>query len=374
MFIKESDIIIEGTIKFMTNLDDLNRIKILDSGKVAESIGFLSLQIRQVLDDSDSIKVPSDYHKVAKVVINGMGGSNIGVGILKAVFSDQLKIPVLLTPGYEVPAYVGADTLYIISSYSGGTEEPLSVYEEVKKRGAKIMAIVERGNSKLEKLINQDKLPAYVFKPTHNPSGQPRLGVGYSVFGITILLAKVGLLKIDVKAVESLIEALEFRNEELNPSAIEKNNVAKKIATKLFARQPILVASEFLTGNARALRNHFCETSKNFASYLSLPDLNHFAMEGLVNPLSNKNDLIFLFFDSALYHPRVQKRAELTKEVVKKNGIEAVEYKMTGTTKLEQAFEFLQLGCWVSFYLGMLNQVNPAEIKWVDWFKKKLEE
>jgi glucose/mannose-6-phosphate isomerase len=81
-----------------------------------------------------------------------------------------------------------------------------------------------------------------------------------------------------------------------------------------------------------------------------------------------------LFFDSSLYHPRVQRRAELTKEVVKKNGIEVAECKMTGSTKLEQAFEFLQLGCWISFYLGMLNQVNPVEIKWVDWFKKKLAE
>ncbi len=353
-------------------LDDYNRIKQLDSKKVAESISVLPLQIRQVLADAGSIKVPRAHGQVAKVVINGMGGSNIGVGILKAVMSDQLKVPVLVTPGYEVPAYVGPDTLYIISSYSGTTEEPLSVYAEVKKRGAKIMAIVESGTGDLQRMVVKDGLPGYVFKPAHNPCGQPRFGLGYSVFGIMMLLAKTGLIKVKTSEIEDLIEALEFRNEELKPQAAEKNNSAKKIAGKLFGRQTVLVAAEFLAGNARALRNQFCETSKNFASYLSLPDLNHFAMEGLANPAGNKQSMAFLFFDSALYHQRIRQRSELTKEVVKKNGIEVVEYQLTGSTKLEQAFEFLQLGSWVSFYLGMLNQVDPVEIRWVDWFKKRL--
>jgi glucose/mannose-6-phosphate isomerase len=357
----------------MIRLDDLDRIKKLDSGKVAESIAVLPLQIRQVIADAGSIKVPNSYNQVTEVVINGMGGSNIGVGILKSVFGDQLKVPVIITPGYEVPAYVGPDTLYIISSYSGTTEEPLSVYAEVKKRGAKIMAIAESGKGKLQDLIIKDKLPAYVFKPAHNPSGQPRYGLGYSVFGMMMLLAKAGLININEKEIEDLIEQLEYRNDGLKPQAEEKNNLAKKIASQLFSRQPILVSAEFLIGNMRAMRNQFCESSKNFASYLVLPDLNHFAMEGLVNPASNKQNLIFLFFDSSLYHPRVQKRAELTREVIKKNGIGAIDYKLTGATKLEQAFELLQLGSWISFYLGMLNQVNPVEIPWVDWFKKRLD-
>jgi glucose/mannose-6-phosphate isomerase len=95
-------------------------------------------------------------------------------------------------------------------------------------------------------------------------------------------------------------------------------------------------------------------------------------LEGLANPKKNKEDLIFVFFSSNFDHPRVQKRLKLTMEIVKKSHIRAVEYKLTGPTKLIQAFELLQFGSWVTFYLAMLNKINPSLIPSVDWFKKKL--
>ena len=95
-------------------------------------------------------------------------------------------------------------------------------------------------------------------------------------------------------------------------------------------------------------------------------------MEGLVNPKANSRALAFLFFDSKLYHPRVQKRAALTKQVVRKNGIPAIAHELRGETALAQAYELLQLGSWLSYYLGMLYDVDPVKIPWVDWFKKKL--
>jgi hypothetical protein len=73
-----------------------------------------------------------------------------------------------------------------------------------------------------------------------------------------------------------------------------------------------------------------------------------------------------------LYHPRVQKRARLTKEIVKKNGIPVISYELKGTTPLAQACELLQLGSWLSYYLGISYNVDPVKIPWVDWFKKKL--
>ena len=49
------------------------------------------------------------------------------------------------------------------------------------------------------------------------------------------------------------------------------------------------------------------------------------------------------------------------------------EYKLSGNTKFIQALELLQFGSWLTFYLAMLNNVNPSLIPFVDWFKKKLE-
>ncbi|MEK7098068.1 MAG: SIS domain-containing protein [Patescibacteria group bacterium] len=235
------------------------------------------------------------------------------------------------------------------------------------------MAITSDGNSQLEKIIMKDNVPGYVFRADKNPSGVPRLGLGYSVFGMAVMLAKSGLFTIDVKEIEQIITDLELWDHELRPQIKIKNNAAKKLAEKLYNRQIIVVGAEFLQGNLRTLRNQICETGKTFAGYLALPELNHYAMEGLGNPKSNKKDLIFFFIDSSLYHPRVQKRSELTKEVIKKNGIKYAEFKLRGRSRLEQSFELLQFGSWVTFYLAMLNNENPAKNPWVDWFKARLK-
>lgn len=355
------------------NLDNLQKIKELDTGQVAESISLLPDQVRQVLHEARLIKVPQEYGKVTQVVVNGMGGSNIGARIIKSAFSDQIKAPISIAPGYQVPAHVNKNTLYIISSYSGSTEEPLSVYKEVKKRGAKIMAITSYGKGKLGKLMIKDNIPGYIFKPKFNPSDQPRLGLGYTLFGIAVMLAKAGLFKIQAKEIEDIIANLEIWDRKLRPIIKTQNNKAKQLAMKLCGKVPTLIAAEFLIGNIKALRNQMSENSKHFPNYLTLPDLNHFAMEGLAYPASNKRTLIFVFFDSKLYHPRIQKRSQLTKQVVRKNNIEIVEHTLRGETKLTQSFEMLQFGTWITYYLGMLNGVDPVNIPWVDWFKKELK-
>jgi len=356
------------------NLDNTNQYEKLDSGQVGKSIELLPDQIRQVLDEARLIKIPREYSRATEVVVNGMGGSNLGVHIIRAALSDEIKAPINITPGYHVPRYVDGNTLYVISSYSGTTEEPLSVYKELKKRGAKIMAITENSpKSKLMKLMLRDSIPGYIFKPELNPSGQPRLGLGYTLFGTAVMLAKTGLFKIKVREIEDIIASMEIWTRKLRPLSPTRQNAAKKITKEIIDKIPVLVGAEHTRGNLHAMRNHINECSKSFATYLSLPDLNHHAMEGLINPKSNKKNLAFLFFDSFLYHPQIQKRAQLTKQIIKKNGIKIISHKLKAETKLAQAFELLQLGSWISYYLGIYYKVDPAKIPFVDWFKKQLK-
>lgn len=352
-------------------LDNQNLYKKLDKGKVAESIELLADQVRDVLEVAHLIKIPSDYSKINKVVISGMGGSNLGARIIESIFSDTIKAPIVIVAGYEVPQIIDKDTLYVLSSYSGTTEEPLSTYKEVKKRGAKVLAITSGG--KLEKLMMKDNIPGLIFKPKFNPSNQPRLALGYSIFGMAVLLAKSGLFSILPDDIRRVINFLELNDRLYRPTKEQKNNAAKQIAVKLQHKLPILVGAEFIAGNLHTLRNQFCETSKNFCSYLILPDLNHYAMEGLAFPKSNSKNLIFVFVDSLLYDKRIQKRSELTKQVIKKNKIETISIKLKSKTKLGQAFELLQFGTWVTYYLGILNEVNPVEVPFVDWFKNNLK-
>ncbi len=355
------------------NLNNFEKIYKLDSGLVALSIKSLYKQIEQVKEDAKLIKVTDSYKNINKVVVNGMGGSNLGARMIESCFKEELGVPLIIEPGYNVPGFVDNRTLYLLSSYSGNTEEPLSVYDKIVKKGAKIMGITSsHEKNKLEKLMIENNIPGFIFSPLNNPSNQPRMGLGYSIFGILFILEKTGVIKLDEDKIDRVVNNLVANSEKLIPEVNVSDNIAKKFAQKIKGKIPILVGADFLEGNLHILRNQFCENSKNYADYLVLPELNHYAMESLANPKNNKKNLIFWFFDSDSYNDRIKKRSELTKKIVKKNNIEFIDYKTKSSSKLSQCSEVLQLGSWVTFYLSMLNNVNPSLIPWVDWFKEEL--
>ncbi|MEA3272735.1 MAG: SIS domain-containing protein [Patescibacteria group bacterium] len=321
-----------------------------DEAKVLSSISGLKNQCQDVWHAALRLKIKKQ--KVKNIVVAGMGGSALGAHIVLSVFGDSLESPFVIVNNYFLPEFVNKDTLVILSSYSGNTEEALSCLEDAKKRKAKIVCLTSGGL--LEKRAKQNKISLVIFDTKHNPSGAPRFGLGYSIFGILGILSKTGVLKIKKPQVNILIQ----------------KDFSKKMAKKLYGKIPVVVGSEFLVGNLHAFQNQLHETAKNFACYFELPELNHHLMEGLDK---GKKNLVFLFLESNFYHKKNQKRYSLTKEIVKKNKISIVDYKLKSKDKLLASLECLAFSSLVSFYLGALNRVNPVENPWVDYFKKKLK-
>jgi glucose/mannose-6-phosphate isomerase len=351
--------------------DEFSKLLKLDTGKVAESIQLIPDQIEQVIDEARTVQVPRSYAKVDEVVVCGMGGSNVGAGIVKSLYHNELEIPIVINANYGVPKFLDSRTLCILSSCSGNTEETLSAVEEAKKRKAKLYVLTASSEGKLSHLMEK-KIPGYVVDPRSNPSNRPNYGIGYALTSIMVVLHKAGIVKLDMEDMERIVSELKNGNHRLGIKSPVRENPAKILAKKLAGKQTVIVGAEFLYGNIRLLRNQICENGKNFATFIPLPEINHYAMEGLYHPKSLGKNMQFLFIDSDFYHPRIQKRSELTKEVVRKNGIQCLEWKMAGRTKLEQVFELLQFGSWLSYYIALKNHSNPYEIKWVDYFKKKL--
>ncbi len=336
------------------------KITKLDKSNLLGSIELLGKQCAEAWRDIKKIKIPDSYRQVENIVISGMGGSALGGHIIQSVFSGELKVPIEVVRGNTLPAYVGSKTLLILSSYSGNTEETLAAAEEGQKRKTKIIGLTAGG--KLANFLRNNNYPAYIFKPNHNPSGQPRMGLGYSILGQLGLLRQCGLLKIDEKEISWTIELLG-----------RKNNAAKNLAEKIKNKIPIVVASEFLLGNGHAMANQINENAKTFTTYFELPELNHHLMEGLKNPATNKKNLVFFLLNSGLYLPRNQKRYKILKTVLAKNKIKFLEYRPAAKTKFQQSWETLLLGSYLSFYLAMSYNLDPSPVPWVNFFKKELE-
>ena len=338
------------------------------SQPLIDSLQHLPEQIRSVLHDKKNLDINFSGKNINTIVINGMGGSNLGGYIVQAIFKQRLKIPLLIEPGYDVPAYVGKNTLYIVSSYSGTTEEPLAAYKITKRRKAMTLIITSDNENPLRHIALQDKVSHYFFSTKSNPSGQPRLGLGYGVASLLLIFKKLGLITFKDQEIKDIITQLKRKNTLLQ----KKNNEAHMLAKKLTNHETILIGGQLFEGNLRVARNQWCETGKNFASYLVLSDMNHFALEGLSKPSSNRKRLAVLFLESNLYDKKIARRLELTKEVIKRQGIEIFSYTAVGKTALQQSFDLLQFNSWLTYYLSLQNRVNPLTVPWVDWFKNKL--
>jgi glucose/mannose-6-phosphate isomerase len=301
-----------------------------------------------------------------------MGGSGLGPDVVKHLFKEQLTVPFEVVNSYSLPNYVDHHTLVVLASYSGNTEEVLSCAQQAEQQQAQIIVITSGG--KLQELAEKNKYPAYIISPEHNPSNQPRMAIGYAIFGLIGLLKQVGILELDTKTVNRVAKTIINTMHDCRVDKQVEANPAKTLAFSLVERRPNLVAAEFLLGAVHVASNQFNENAKTFADYYSIPEINHHLLEGLMLPPSNVLDNIFLFFNSQLYHERNQQRMTLTQEAVEKQGIQSLAINLTAETKIEQVFELITLMAYANFYLAMLHEINPSQIPTVEWFKTQLEQ
>lgn len=333
-----------------------------DERNMLGSIDMLAQQVRHAWSATQSLTFPESVRSVQNVVLFGMGGSALGMDILRAVYSDSVKVPLLIVSDYKVPGYLQANSLAILSSYSGTTEETVMAAKTVQERTAHL-AVVTTGGP-LAELMQAKQLPGYVVEPTYNPCGQPRIAVGYGFTGMVRILQRAGLITVSDQEIDDAAHFMDGNRELLRDAAME---TAQRCEQKLV----VFVGSEHLLGNVHAVANQTNENGKHFGCYFVLPELNHHLLEGLGNPAAAKQ-LHFVFVESALYHPRVQKRYEITKQVLDKQGISYETFLPAAATPLQQAYEVLQWGSYASFYLAESHQIDPSPIPWVDYFKHAL--
>jgi glucose/mannose-6-phosphate isomerase len=299
-----------------------------------------------------------------------MGGSGLAAHVVQSLFRDQLGVPFDVVHGYELPKTVGPKTLYIVVSYSGNTEEPLVTLPLAQQRGAKVLVITTGG--KLADIATRQKIPAYIFSDDHNPCRQPRMGVGYNLTALLAILNRLGYVDITDGEFEIALRTIKQASQKFDLTKSEAGNPAKKIALGLKGSMPIVVGSEFLEGNAHIMSNQINENGKNFATYFIVPELNHHLLEGLENPGKWVKGICFFFLESQLYDERNRRRIAITRQIITRLSGQSISYKLSGQNRLAQVLESVCLGSYVSYYLAMLNQLNPTPIPWVDYFKKRL--
>ncbi len=295
-----------------------------------------------------------------RLIIAGMGGS----GIAGELLARLVELPVSVHHGYGLPA-VDREALVIAISYSGDTEETLSSVELALKAKARLLCLSSGGE--LERLARERNFPFIKV-----PGGlQPRAALGYLLLPLLSLLDRLGCCQLRDELVR-LPEALSEFKERWRASNAEEGNRAKRLARGLYRRIPLIYGVEGAT-EAVALRwkTQLNENSKQLAFWNAVPELCHNELVGFeaAGLLSN---LRVLFLRSGLDHPRNRVRIELLKELLAARGVEHEEAWAEGEGRLAQLFSLIYLGDFVSFYLAMLNGVDPSPVGPITELKRKL--
>jgi len=340
-------------------LDDL---KLIHERDPQDALGVVEKQWEQLKHDFN-VSQPQ-FSGVKNIVLAGMGGS-----AWPAVYTQvwgQPTVPFEIVKDYNLPAYVGPDTLFISSSYSGNTEETLAALDEAESRGAHI-AIMTAGG----KLAERAKAKSYTFYEI--PGGiQPRMSSFFFLSAMIQLLEPLGLVPAGKLAeLQGSGDWLKAQISDWKPDVATDKNSAKQLALELIGKSIVVYSGPKLFPAANKFKICLNENAKNVSWVNQYPEFNHNEFIGWTSHPTEKPYAV-VEIRSNLEHERIQKRFKVTEQLLSgmRPAPEVVEPQ--GESHLQQLLWASNFCDYVSLYIAICNGVNPTPVDLVEKFKERL--
>lgn len=305
--------------------------------------------------------------EVRNIVICGMGGSAIGGDLLRSTLIDKLKIPLFVNRNYTLPAFVSDKSLVFVCSYSGNTEETVSSAARAKDRKAAI--VILSSNGELEDIAGRQNIP-FIKIPAGLP---PRCALGYSFFPLLMLVSRLKLVNVEPGDLEETLLILEDISRENNVLVNTRDNLAKKTALKLFKKLVIIYAwADYYDAAAYRFRCQLAENSKNMSSHHLIPEMNHNEIMAWRYPKSLLKKIEVVVLADKMQHQRVTKRIEILLPVIEKRARGVTQIFARGDNLLAKIFSLIYTTDFISFYLAILNRVDPVPVDTIAYLKERL--
>ena len=337
----------------------------LDPGKMWDAIASFADQLEAASRISLPSEIPYASQDIENIVFCGMGGSAIGGDLLNAYFRNELIVPMEVNRNYTLPNYVSPNTLVIVSSYSGNTEETLSSYLAAQEAGAMIIGITSGGE--LAELLQDKKLPWIRI-----PGGmQPRAALGYSFIPMAKLLNNLdfagGSIQEDIRETISLVRDLSKKYQ-----SDSKNNTAIRLAEDIYGTVPIIYTDPELAAVGTRWKGQLAENAKMLAFTHQLPEMNHNEVVGweTQQKFYNQTRLVWLCDENS--HSAVQARRKITGKLLQEIAGHQNTAQSSGKSWLARLFSLIHLGDWVSLYVSLAGGVDPTPVDRISLLKQRL--
>jgi len=345
-------------------LDDLTKIREVDKENMLSFCINAPKLYKEAAEKAQEIIVK--YSKPQRIIVAGMGGSAIAGELAKDWARDIIPVPMEVCRDYKLPAYANEETLIIVASYSGETEETLSCLLNAMRKSCKIFCISSNGIL----LKTASRLNVQTIKI---PEGiPPRAALPYMLMSILWILEKLRLVSNIQSEVHEAISVLEQVCNENSPQIPVEENPSKSLAMKINGKIPVIYGFGFYSSVAQRFKQQFNENSKVPAFWNSFPELNHNEIVGW----EKTADIVGIFSTVILRDKseplEVRSHIEATKEILADRGVEIHEIWSLGTERLAKMLSTILIGDFASIYLAILRGVNPTPIETISRIKRVL--
>ncbi len=343
-------------------LDDPKKMSELDSNDMLKTLERFPEQIEDVVERTDINLLP---FQPDNIVVTGMGGSAIVGDTLKSFLANRISVPIYVNRDYTLPSFVGEDTLLIVVSYSGNTEETLSAAREGMKRDAKVVAITSNGE--LKDLCKKERF-VLLKAPTGYP---PRAAFAFLFVPVLKLLSELLIYDSEVDIIDS-VKALKELRDRIKADVPTEDNEAKKMAELIDGKIPIVYGHSIYNAVANRWHTQFNENSEILSWYGAIPEMNHNEIVGWKGDQKREEFIPILLRDEK-EPDKINRRIQLTKELVFEGEVEdMVEVWTDADTQLARILYLVYLGDYVSIYLALLRGKDPSPVSIIDELKSRL--
>ncbi|MGH2462993.1 MAG: bifunctional phosphoglucose/phosphomannose isomerase, partial [Candidatus Limnocylindria bacterium] len=336
-------------------LDSATVVARIDRDDMLGRVRDLPRQLAQARQAAGGLTLTDRHRSVDLVVVLGMGGSAIGAELVAAAAGERLRVPLLVQRDYHLPSGIGERTLVVAASHSGETIETVTAAAEARARGLPLVVIATDGA--LGRQAAADGTPWL----RYDQPGQPRAALGWSVGLLHELLGTAGLIT-GPDPLGPVVVVLDELLERMGPGVETDANPAKQLAWSLLGRIPVVYGAGPMAPVARRWKTQFNENAKSWAAYEPMPEANHNAIEGSLNPRELADAPFVIEIRDATEAPEISARYRVVEELLGERATNRATIQAEGPSALARVLSAVAWGDLVSVYLAILYQTDPTPV------------
>jgi len=123
---------------------------------------------------------------------------------------------------------------------------------------------------------------------------------------------------------------------------------------------------------ARRWKTQLNENAKAWAAWEAMPEANHNAIEGSLNPRELSDALYVVQLRDAEEPPQIEARYRAVEELLGERATNRSEVRAEGPSRLARVMSAVAIGDLVSVYLAILYQTDPTPVTLLSMLKERL--